>query len=724
MTQPRLKFARTLPGLALAFLVGVANSPAQTPATAPADETIVLPSFEVRTDKDNGFTGKAALSTTRTGVELVDLPQSVQVLTRSFIDDVNPTMLGDMLKFVGGAQTGNLNFSVDRFMLRGFTGEGDYQDGFRSSQTETQVDMATVERLEIIKGPSAIFVANGPVGGVVNKISKGPVSYDVRSLKIQAGLFDANRAELDLGGAITADKKLMYRFVAAGQYSDGWYDRTYVHRILVAPSIAYEFNPTTKLTLKYQFVKTNFSSYNGIPVDLRTDNHQAGVARQVEVIDIPGDRQFGEGSPLNWRFDEVSKFIGEFTTRPSDLLAIRLAALWSDNEANRVESTLAAIPATYTGGTLPRGTTAVYNQWPRRTLQNDYVFTFNTGAVGHKLLTGFEVTDNTTTNKTFAGSSSAIDPFDPSFPGTVTVGTTPTSKTKTLNEFGKVFALETASFAHDRLLVSAGASRNIVRTQATNVLTGAGNPLVQIFKSLYQAGVVYKPVEHVSVFYGYNENFSPNVQNNQVLPSQSGKQHEFGVKADLLDQQLTVNLAYFDIKQLNLTAPAFPQTTPPSFILIAGENSKGIDGDISWHVTKQIDLLGSFAFFNAEVPSTPANVAAGAPLVLPTGNVSENTAGLWARYKFEGALKGFSAGAGLSYQSKKAITDSGNTTFYGWVDGRTLVDLNFAYDTGRVKYTVNVDNLFNESYVYAARNQALIIPGTGINVKAAVIVKF
>jgi iron complex outermembrane receptor protein len=698
---------------------------AQTTAAKPTDDAIVLPSFEIHSGKETGYTGKEALGTTRTGVALADLPQSVQVLTRNLIDDVNPTMLGDMLQYVGGAQTGNLNFSVDRFMMRGFTGEGDYQDGFRASQTETQADMSTVERLEIIKGPSAIFVANGPVGGVINKITKSPTSYDVRTLRLQAGLFDANRAEIDLGGALTADKRLMYRLVSAGQYSDGWYDRTYLHRFLLAPSLAYQFSPDTKLTLKYQYVKTTFSSYNGIPVDLRTDNRQPGVARQVQVIDVPPRRQFGEGAPLNWRYDEVSRFNAEFTTRPNEFLAIRLAALYSDNDANRVESTLAAIPATYAGGTLPRSTTAINNQWPRRTLQNDYVWTFPTGPVGNKLLTGFEVTDNTTFNETFSGTSSAIDPFNPVFPGTVTVNYAagPTSRTRTLNEFGKLFALETASFAHDRLLVSLGASRNIVRTQATNLLAGTSAPLSRIFQTLYQGGVVVKATDNLSVFYGYNENFAPNVQNSQVLPSQSGKQHEVGVKATLSDG-LSVNLSYFDIKQVNLTAPAFPQTTPPSFVLIAGESSKGVDGDISWSVTKQLDLLGSFAVFNAEVPSTPANLAAGAPRVLPVGNVSENTFGLWTRYKFEGALKGFSAGGGVNYQSKKAITDSANTTFYGWVPGRTLVNLNFAYEAGRIKYTLNIDNLFDRRYIYAARNQALIIPGTGFNVKAGVVLKF
>lgn len=711
-------------GIIAALFVALPFANAQTEKPAQPEQTIELPSFEVSAARDTGFVGKSALSTTRTGVELTDLPQSVQVITRSFIDDLNPTMLGDVLKFVGGAQTGNLNFSVDRFMLRGYTGEGDYVDGFRASQSETQADMATVERLEIIKGPSAIFVANGPVGGVVNKISKAPTSYKVGSLKVQVGLFDANRAEVDLGGPITADQKLMYRFVAAAQHSDGWYDRTFVHRWLAAPALAYQFSSNTKLSLKYQYVKTDFSSYNGIPVDLRTDNGQKGLARQVQVIDVPGEQHFGEGDPLNWRSDEVSKFIGEFTTRPSELLAVRLAALWSETDASRVESTLAAIPASYQGGVLNRGTTVVYNLFPRRTLQNDYVFTFDTGPVAHKLLTGFEVTDNTTTNTTYAGSSSPIDPFHPVFPGTVTVGTTPSSQTLTLNEFGKVFALETASFAQDRLLISAGISRNAVRTQATNRLTNTANPMARIYETLYQGGVVFKPMSGVSVFYGYNENFSPNVQNNQVLPSQSGKQHEVGLKLELLEGALSANVAYFDIKQVNLTVPAFPQTTPPSFILVSGENSKGFDGDISWKATKQIDILASFAIFNAEVPNTPAAIAAGNPAVLPVGNVSENTFGLWTRYKFEGALKGLSAGVGINYQSKKAITDSANTTFYGWADGRTLVDLNFTYDAGRFRYALNVDNLLDDEYIYAARNQALIIPGSGTNVKASVTLKF
>ena len=423
----------------------------------------------------------------------------------------------------------------------------------------------------------------------------------------------------------------------------------------------------------------------------------------------------------------------EFTTRLNDVVAFRLAGLMSTTQSNRVESILSAIPLSYTGGLLSRSTTAIDNSWPRRTIQMDWVFTFNTGIARHKLLVGGDFTDNTTHSITYPGSSSAIDPFNPAFPGTVTINmAAPSADQKVLNQFGKIYALETISFLKDKLQFTVGGSRNLVSTDTTNRLTNTGGPVVDVYQNLGQWGVIYKPVEKVSLFYGFNENFNTNIQNNIVLPSQRGKQTEFGVKSELLDGRLSSTIAYFDIKQVNLTAPSFPQTTPPSFILVSGENSKGFDGDITFSVNKNVELLGSFAFFRARVPltvqqsTTIIQPRTGTYLTeLPVGNVSENTLGFWGRYKFtEGDLKGFSAGLGVSYASKKAITDSANSTWYGYVPARTLVNAYCSYEHGSFSYNLNVDNLFDKKYIYAARNQSLIIPGTGFNVKAAITYKF
>jgi iron complex outermembrane receptor protein len=707
--------------LLLASLVSTVHAQsaagANNNANANDDKTIDLPAFTIETTKDDSYVGKEALSTTRTGVELLDLPQSVKVINRGLIDDMNPTLVMDTLKYVGGGQAGNINFADDRFVMRGFNSPaniGDFVDGFRGT-TDSNTDTAIIDRLEIIKGPSAIFVANGPVGGVVNKILKGPVSYDIATVKVEAGLYNGDRAEIDLGGPIDANKKVLYRMVLAGEYADGYYDHTYSHRFVFAPSIAYVFNDQSQITFKYNYLKYNFSSYNGLPWDEQTNS----------VIPIDPKSTISEDNPLNWRHDVVSRGILEYTNRFNDHIAMRLAAFDSYNDAPRVESVYGSdIPLTYVAGTkLSRSTTAQDAVHYRRQLQADFVGTFKTGPVNHRLLAGGEYSDSPDVVASFPGTSSSIDPFNLQFPGTVTVGNTPSSDIRTNNRQLKGFALETATFWNDRVDLSYGVSRIGAYTSSYNILTKVATPGLRLTQNLRQYGVVFKVRKDLSAFYGYNENFAPNFQNGQVLPSQLGKQKELGIKADMLDGRLTYNVSYFDISQVNVPVLSFPQTTPPTFILVPGETSRGYDGDLSFKVNSNIDVLATFADLNARARSQ-ANSAA--PVIVnPVNNVAEHTYGLWGRYKFtDGPAKGFSLAVGLNHLSPRAVTDYANARVYGYLNEFTLTNLIFGYQHGKFQYDLNIDNVFNIHYMAAVRNQSIIVPGEGLNAKFSVMYKF
>lgn len=680
-------------------------------------DTVQLPQFHVSSVRDDSYVGKEALSTTRTGVELLDLSQSVKVINRAFIDDINPTLVVDTLKYVGGGQAGNINFADDRFTMRGFNSPadiGDFVDGFRA-KIDSNTDTAILERLEIIKGPSAIFVANGPVGGVINKVTKSPTSYKFATIKVQVGEFDANRAEIDVGGPITEDQRLLYRLVLAGQYADGYYDNTYANRLIIAPSLSYVFSEDSRITLKYFYFNYRFSSYNGLPWDEGTGRY----------IDVDPRTTFSEDSPLNWRRDIVHRVLLEYTSRFNEHLAMRVAGFWGENNASRVESVNgASIPAGFVRGTLiPRSTTAQDRDHPRRHLQADLVGTFSTGAIAHRLLVGGELSDAPDKVRSFAGTSSPIDPFNPQFPGTVTVNPDPSSNLRTNNRQQKVFALETMSFFDERLQVSIGGSRVRAETSSHNRLTDVSTPELSLTEELLQYGAVYKPMEGVSGFYGYNENFAPNFLSGQVLPSQLGEQWEAGVKLDLLDGRLSANVAYFDIQQQNVPVLSFPQTTPPSFVLVPGQSSKGVDADIAYKFSDNLDVVFTFAILDAEARSQ-AN-SASPVIVNPVNNVAEHTFGLWTRYKFtEGPLDGFSVGVGLSYLDERAVTNNNNSTVYGWLDEFLLTDLVLSYERGNVRYGLNIDNLFGIDYEAAVRNQSIIVPGMGRNWKASVTWKF
>jgi outer membrane receptor protein involved in Fe transport len=251
-----------------------------------------------------------------------------------------------------------------------------------------------------------------------------------------------------------------------------------------------------------------------------------------------------------------------------------------------------------------------------------------------------------------ADQSREADPFSPRHPGTLTLNfdQPPANVTERAQTFEKIYALETASFAGGRIILSLGVTRNRYALATTsrpfNQNTGlAGEPSVVpetlLYKNLVQYGVLVKPRPNVSVFYGFNEKFSANpIQFGQFLPPQEGAQHEAGVKTEWLDGRVNASVSHFAVTQLNNSVPAFPQATPPSQILVPGTISRGWDGDFTLSLSRHLDMLGSFAWMRAHVPlPAPWNLAP-QPYdgkihgELPVNNVSQRNVALWTRYKF------------------------------------------------------------------------------------------
>ncbi|MBI5768052.1 MAG: TonB-dependent receptor [Verrucomicrobia bacterium] len=714
--------------------------PAPPPA-APDSEIVQLPAFSISSEKDTGYMGKSALSSTRIAVDLSELPQSVKVLNNSFLKAVNPFMLTDILNYTGGAQNGQLNWTPGRLNIRGYTGDGDYNDSF-SPSAGSAVDSAIYERFEVIKGPSAIFLAtDGTPGGVVNKLTKSPLSTRSTTLRLQVGLFDANRVDLDTTGAFTKDGKFLYRLVAAQQYSDGYYDNTYMHRLTIMPALSYQFSPDTKFELKALYVDTDWPSYNGLAIDPRTR----------QMFDVPYTRSQSEDKPYNWRTDAVQRLWAKYTSRLNDHAVIHLAGMNAWNAPSRVESVaptwnegLRAFPANLVnykpGDLIPRSTTAD-NQISRyRSLQADVNFNFATGPAKHNLLIGGEARESTFKLQAFAGTSSAWDPFKITTP-TVTVNyAAPVAQTVNYTGNGRVFVLDTAKLFNDRLVLSYGLSRSRANSYTFNELTRLYTPAeFSVNKNLKQYGAVFKVVPGVNAFVGYNENFALNGVGlvngvTGALPPKEGKQWELGLKNELLNKKLNVTVSYFDIKQTNNTVPSFPLDPLNPNVLVPGVISRGFDGDASWQFSSNLYLMGSFAWYEPKSVLGPAvngiyvqpyygRAVTGS---IPVANTAKRTSSLFALYRFtHGSLKGLDVGLGYNYLSRRAITDGPNQVMLGYVDGRLLLNSSITYKYSQhLTYTLNLDNLTNEKYIYSVRSQNVIVPGQAFNAKAGIEYKF
>jgi len=743
--KPRLAMLCTVASFA-ALRTHAQTAPTEAAATnnAAAESVVQLPAFEIESEGDKSYVGTSSLSSTRIAVDLSELPQSVKVLNNSFLTAINPTMMSDILEYVGGGQNGALNWTPGRMNIRGFTGDADYLDGFAPTAGST-VDSIIFDRFEIIKGPSTIFLAaDGSPGGIENKISKSPLSTSATSLSVQTGIFDGNHIGLDTTGPLTADKKLLYRVIAGESYYNGYYHNVYMHRFTFMPALSYQLNADTKLELKAELVQTNWPSYNGLPVDPRTG----------KMIDVPYDSSQDENAPYNWRHDDVRRLWGAFNTRLNQYMALSIRGMNAFDRADRFESitapwnegsrtwaSAAVAPTTYTGGPIPRSTTNDDAHTTYRDLQTDLNFNYTNKWFTELFLVGAEDRDQPGRTETYSGNdtSSPWYPYAQNTTPIITTSKIPSAYTETQSLFQRVYAMETLKLWDDKIIFTYGANRAKAFGSNFNYLTGAATSFVPftLYKNLIQWGAVFKILPGVSLFTGFNQNFAANGvgtyngQTNVALPAKTGKQHEVGIKTDLMNHKITANISYFDISQQNNTVPSFPLDPNNPFILIPGVISRGFDGDFSWKVNQNVYLIASFANYAAKSILGPAvngtfvqpgtgHVAYGS---IPVDNTAEHTESLYALYDFDshGQYKGLSIGVGENYQSKRAITDGPDQVFWGYAPGRTLVNavVNYQYDK-HIKYTMNIDNLLDRKYIYSVRSENVQIPGTPINVKFSI----
>jgi iron complex outermembrane receptor protein len=643
------------------LLAFAAACPLVAQQAAPTKEEVVqLPAFTINSDKDTDFMGKSALSSTRIAVDLAELPQSVTVLNKSFFQQLKVGMISDMLMYVGGGQNGNINWTPGRMNVRGFSGDSDYSDGF-TRPSNTAMDDIVFERLEVVKGPSAIFLAaDGSPGGIMNKITKSPSAVASTEIGVQTGIFDGNKVSLDSTGPLTNDKKLTYRLVAGYSYYKGYYKATYMHRLTDLLALSYDFSADTKLTLKAQIGHADWPSYNGLPVDPRTR----------QMIDLPYDSTQDFDRPHNWRTDNPHSWSMDFASRLNNYMAVNVRAMRAFNRSERLE----AIAPTWSEGTqngtaliggvsravtflggkwttpatvgtsesvapvnfyVQNGTTFVTDSWagtptytggaiPRSTInaddshnayndvQADMNFNYSGNGFTQLLLVGFEHRNSpgyTVAWKSAAGGAPTASPWFPyGGEGPIVMTTnysTPSSYQQSQSMQNRGYALATTKLFGDRLIPSFGVSRASTMAGTYNALTGAYTRY-NLNANLVQWGVVYKLLKNVSLFTGSNQNFALNGTGTvngvpgSVLAPKSGKQAEIGVKSNWLDGRFTINVSYFDIKQKNNTVPSFPFDPANPNVLVPGVISRGFDGDWSFKATTKLYLMGSFANYSAK----------------------------------------------------------------------------------------------------------------------------
>ncbi|HSH09790.1 MAG TPA: TonB-dependent receptor plug domain-containing protein, partial [Oceanipulchritudo sp.] len=242
--------------------------------TATSSEVFELSPFEVSTSDDRGYYASNAISGSRIAVPIQDMPLTIEVVTSEFIEDTGATDLRDTLKYSAGIllqsqndafgsfdNLGNVNnpegATGDKgdssFKIRGFVVENTLRNGFRR---QNATDTINIDRVEVIRGPSALLYGVGNFGGVVNYITKTPLPEFQEQFLVSVGSDGYQRASMDTTGPLFSDK-LGYRLTAAYQDSDSWTDLNTREHFFISPVIQWKPWKRVKLTLDLEYGKAD-----------------------------------------------------------------------------------------------------------------------------------------------------------------------------------------------------------------------------------------------------------------------------------------------------------------------------------------------------------------------------------------------------------------------------------------------------------------------------------
>ncbi len=688
--------------LASTVLAGLGlAAPAQAEVMADAADAPAIIVYGV----PDGYDIEKTRSATKTETPLIDVPQTVTVLSREQLDDQGVESLNDALRYVPGVVLGQGEGHRDQITLRGQSTTADFfLDGLRDD-AQYYRSLYNIDRVEVLKGANALIFGRGGGGGVINRVSKAPEFNKTRT--DLAGGFDS------FGGwslAADLDQPLSENFAARlnATYEDfaNHRDLYHGHFTGIAPTLGWQLGEATRLVLGYEYADDQrvtdrgVPSFAGSPLHGYDDtffgspaaNHSA-VTAHIARARLDHDFSDGLSGNLSGQYAHYDKYYGNVYARsPATTTTVEVEGYNSDT---------------------------IRENW---IVQGNLVWKGETASLGHQLLLGFEASDQLTDAKRSEAAFGAAAASRITVPlaqrltlPTVTFGASSRSS------LSKVRAL--SAYVQDQIdlgelvKVVLGLRYDDFRITSTNRVNsfratrsdGKWSP---------RAGLIIKPRENVSLYASYAKSFLPQSGDQFTvldattasLAPEEFRNLEAGVKWDLTER-LTFTAAAFQIDRTNTRA-----NDPITGVVVQTGKSrtKGFELAAVGQIAKGLQVTLGYTLQDGEIISTTAAAPAGRALAqLPRHQFSA-----WGRYDFTDQL---GVAVGAVRQSQQFATISNAVRLPGF----TRIDAALFYKvSAALELQVNVENLTDTDYFPSAHTDNNISTGAPLNARLGVKLRF
>jgi len=640
-----------------------------------------------------GYRVPEITTATKTPTPLIDLPQSVTVVTSELIKDQMMMSIGDVIRYVPGIQVHQGENNRDQIIVRGNSSSADFfVDGVRDD-VQYYRDLYNLSRVEALKGPNAMIFGRGGAGGVVNRVSKVAGFAPSREVSVQGGMFGNRRVAAGVNEALTESVAL--RVDGMFENSNSFRDHVSLDRGGITPTATIRAGANTTVTLRYEYLNDTrtadrgITSYQGRPANVDPETFYGNP----DLSDVRANVNVASGT--------VEHRAGAFVIRNHTTIG---------NYDRFYQNFVPG--AASTDGT--RVTLTAYNNATNRTNvfnQTDLTSVVATGRLRHTFLVGAEIGHQLTDNFRNTGffndtATSLLVPF-----AAPTISTPTSFRQSATDADNHVTTNVAAAYAQDQLQLSqhvqvVGGLR-FDRFDLTYHNNRNGDTLSRPDNLVSpRAGIIFKPIGAASIYGSYGVSYLPSSGDQfsslttiteQVKPEQF-ENYEIGAKWDARPN-LSVTTALYRLNRTN-TRSTDPND-PTRIVQTGSQRTNGYELGVNGHVNGAWTIAGGYAYQNALVTSATTAAPAGAQV----GQVPHHTVSLWNNYRVHPRV---STALGLLYRSDMFATIDNSVTLPGYarVDAAAFVTL-----TRQLRLQLNVENVFDKTYFINADSNTNISPG-------------
>jgi catecholate siderophore receptor len=660
------------------------------------------------------------VNSVKTPTPILDVPQSLTVMTSVQIEQQSFQNIGDVLRYTPGLSTSQGEGHRDAVIIRGIQSTADFfVDGVRDD-VQYYRPLYNVQQIEVLRGANALLFGRGGGGGVINRVQKkAEFGESFTEINASGNTFAAYSAavdsNIDLGSDVAFRINAYYQ--GLGNHRDFYDGESYA----INPTLSFNLGENTSGFVSYERVDDDRVVDRGVP----SKNVNGGPDVPLDGYD---EFFFGSKHGNNTQL-QADVLRARVDHDFSDQLRINTTVQYADYD-KLYENLYASEEVTLIDGTFNEVELDGYRD---TTLRENLIFQANligeldTGSFHHTILFGVEVgqqdTKNARQDNVFAinNSDQLLVPFSnplavPEFSYSETVRDRQSELT-----FTSVY-LQNQIDLTSQLKLLLGVRYDDFDISVFDILEAADGDAVdghferRDSEVTPRYGLIYKPAENLSIYASHSETFLPRSGDQFLTLSldtestrpQFFENREIGFKWDIRDS-LSFTAAVFELNRESYTS--VDPEDPSQVIVIEGSKTKGYELQLTGRINDYWSMTTGYAHLDGRVNRTDGSGADGNK----TRQTPDEMFSVWNIFDVNDK---FQFGLGANYQDSFFVREDNSVKVPGYI----RVDAAAYYQVNAdLRVQLNVENLLDEDYYPDAHSNDNISTGAPVNARLSVV---